>query len=70
MNTLGLLQVNVKPSRFHEHSKNQIYFLIKLILIGQVFHLLLTNEHSLAYNQNDCFAFFLEAKRIIDTCYG
>ena len=32
----------------------------KLILSGQVFHVLLINAHSLIYNQIDGFAFFFE----------
>ena len=32
----------------------------KFILIQHIFYMLLTNEHSLIYNQNDCFAFFFE----------
>ena len=31
-----------------------------IILSGQVFHALLTNEHSLTYNQIDCLALFFE----------
>ena len=32
----------------------------KLIWGGHVFHVLLTNAHSLLYNQIDCFAFFYD----------
>ena len=32
----------------------------KLISSGHVFHVLLTNAHSLLYNRIDCFAFFIK----------
>ena len=38
-------------------SKSLHFQCFKLILNGQVVHLLLTNENSLTYNQIDCFAF-------------
>ena len=33
---------------------------VKVILIIPIFYVLLTNEHSLTYNQNNPFAFFFE----------
>ena len=33
---------------------------VKFFLIGHIFYVLLTNEHSLIYNQNDRFAFVFE----------
>ena len=40
---------------------NSLHFqCFKLVLSGQVFHVLLINVHSLIYNQIDCFAFFFE----------
>ena len=41
-------------------SKSLHFQRFNLILSGQVFHVLLTNKHSLKYNQNDCFALFFE----------
>ena len=39
-------------------SKSVYFQFDKFILIGH-FHVLLTHEHCLTYNQNDRFAFFL-----------
>ena len=41
-------------------SKGSHFQFVKFILNGHFFHVLLTNEHSLVYNQNNCFAFFFE----------
>ena len=41
-------------------SKRLHFQFVKIILIGQLFHVLHTNEHSLTYNQNDCFVFLFE----------
>ena len=42
----------------------------KVILIGHFFHVLLTTEHSLTYNQNDRFAFFLRQKsNMLSKCW-
>ena len=38
-------------------SKSLHFQFVKFILIGHFFHVLLTNEHSLTKNQNDCFTF-------------
>ena len=40
---------------------NSLHFqCFKLILSGQVFHVLLINAHSFIYNQFESFAFFFE----------
>ena len=41
-------------------SKSLHFQCVKFILIGQMFYVLITNEHSLTYIQNYCFAFFFE----------
>ena len=41
-------------------SKNLHFRCFKLILSGQIFHVLLINAHSLIYNQIDCVAIFFE----------
>ena len=50
-------------------SKKAYILCVKIILVGQVFNVLLTNECSLSYNQNNCSAFFSRHKcRLLTKC--